>query len=93
MHRIKQFFKQRHDTQTKKAERNSKKVVLEELFNDLYHDRTRIYKLNFVRGLLFGAGSAIGGTIVLALIVWLLALFVDIPLVGEVFKNAQNSIE
>ena len=52
----------------KKNETEAQRVVLEELFNDLYRNRVRIYKVNFVRGILFGAGSALGGTIVIALI-------------------------
>ena len=93
MHRIKHFFTKKRELHTQKNEHDAKRVVLEELFNDLYTDRKRIYKLNFIRGILFGAGSALGGTIVLALIVWLLSLFVNLPLIGEQFQNAQNSIE
>jgi len=93
MHRIKHFFQTQRQQHTQKNERDAKKVVLEEIFNDLYNDRRRIYKLNFVRGIVFGAGSALGGTLVLALVVWLLSLFVSLPLIGEQFKNAQNSIE
>ncbi len=77
----------------KKNESEAKHVVLEELFNDLYRNRVRVYKINFVRGILFGAGSAIGGTIVLALIVWILSLFVNLPVIGDLFENAQQSIE
>jgi hypothetical protein len=91
--RVKQFFQKHQEQQMQKNERDAKKAVLDELFNDLYDNKKRVYKLNFVRGLLFGAGSALGGTIVLALIVWTLSLFVNIPLVGELFKDAQNSIE
>lgn len=93
MHRLKQLFSTRKEHRTKKQERESKKVVLEELFNDLYDDRKRIYKINFIRGILFGAGSAIGGTVVLALIVWILSLFVNAPFIGQLFENAQQSIE
>jgi hypothetical protein len=91
--RLKQFFRDRQETTMKKNETEAKRIVLEEIFNDIYSDRKRVYKINFFRGILFGAGSAIGGTIVLALIVWLLSLFVDAPLVGELFENAQQSIE
>ena len=77
----------------KNNESEAKHVVLEELFNDLYRNRVRVYKINFVRGILFGAGSAIGGTIVLALIVWILSLFVNLPVIGDLFENAQQSIE
>ena len=77
----------------KKKETDAQRIVLEELFNDLYRNRVRIYKINFVRGILFGAGSAVGGTLVLALIVWIFSLFVNLPVIGELFENAQHSIE
>lgn len=93
MHRIKQFFKRRREEHMKKNETEAKYVVLEELFNDLYRNRVRVYKINFFRGILFGAGSALGGTIVLALVVWVLSLFVNIPVIGELFQDAQQSIE
>lgn len=93
MQRIKQFFRKRREQHMKKNETEAKMVVLEELFNDLYANRKRIYKLNFIRGVLFGAGSAVGGTIVIALIVWILSLFVNLPVIGELFEGAQHTIE
>lgn len=90
---MKQFFATRKREKSLKKERDSKRVVLEEVFNDMYDERGRIYKLNFVRGLLFGAGSALGGTVVIALIVWVLSLFVNAPLIGDLFKNAQQTID
>lgn len=93
MQKLKQYFKNRHKTQMKKKETDAQRIVLEELFNDLYRNRVRIYKINFVRGILFGAGSAVGGTLVLALIVWIFSLFVNLPVIGELFENAQHSIE
>lgn len=77
----------------KKNETEAQRAMLEELFHDLYRNRIRIYKVNFARGIFFGAGSALGGTLVLALIVWILSLFVNLPVIGEVFENAQHSIE
>lgn len=77
----------------KKNETEAQRTMLEELFHDLYRNRIRIYKVNFARGIFFGAGSALGGTLVLALIVWILSLFVNLPVIGEVFENAQHSIE
>lgn len=47
--------------------------LLEELFNDFNRNRWDIYKINFVRGIFFGLGSVIGGTIVVAFIVWALS--------------------
>lgn len=53
-------------------ERGAREGVLEDLFNDFNRNRFTIYKFNFVRGIFFGLGSVLGGTLVLAIFVWLL---------------------
>lgn len=53
-------------------EREARQSVLEELFNDFNRSRFRVYKMNFVRGIFFGFGSVLGGTVVIGLLVWLL---------------------
>ena len=93
MHRLKAFFQRTRQNHAKKNDLNAKRTVLEEVFNDMYDSRGRIYKVNFVRGIFFGAGSAVGGTLVLSLVVWVLSLFVNAPLVGDLFKDAQHSLE
>ncbi len=55
-------------------ERGAREMVLEDLFNDFNRNRFSIYKLNFFRGIFFGLGSVLGGTVVLAVLVWLLSL-------------------
>ena len=55
-------------------ERGARQTVLEELFNDFNRNRFTIYKFNFFRGIAFGLGSVLGGTVVLALLIWLLNL-------------------
>ena len=74
-------------------QRGAQEAMMEEIFHDMYHERKRIYKVNFVRGLFFGAGSAIGGTLVLGIFLWVLSIFVNFPVVGNFFKDAQDSIE
>lgn len=71
----------------------ARRTVIEELFNDYYDDRRNIYKVNFFRGIFFGLGSVLGATVVVALIVWLLSFFVNIPGIGETFQQAQRSLE
>lgn len=55
-------------------ERGAREAVLEDLFNDFNRNRFTVYKFNFFRGIFFGLGSVLGGTVVLALLVWLLNL-------------------
>lgn len=61
-------MKKTHDNN----ERGARETVLEELFNDFNRNRFTIYKFNFMRGIFFGLGSVLGGTVVIALIVWIL---------------------
>ena len=53
-------------------EKGAREAVLEDLFNDFNRSRYVIYKMNFFRGVFFGFGSVLGGTVVVALVIWLL---------------------
>jgi hypothetical protein len=59
-------------------ERGARQGVLEDLFYDFNRSRVQIYKMNFVRGIFFGLGSVLGGTLFVALLIWILSLFGDI---------------
>ena len=55
-------------------ERDARTSVLEDLFNDFNRNRFTVYKMNFVRGIFFGFGSILGGTVVIALLIWILSM-------------------
>jgi hypothetical protein len=64
----------------KKDNENGARVsVIEDLFFDFHRNRHQVYLMNFIRGIFFGFGSVLGATVVIALLVWLLSLFSDIP--------------
>lgn len=69
--------------------------LIEELFYDLYPNRWEIYRVNFLRGISFGFGSAIGATVLFFFLAWFLNLFVNIPGgIGDFIQqiiNAMNS--
>lgn len=71
----------------------ARREVLEELFNDLYRDRRSIYLMNFFRGLFFGIGSVLGGTLIIAFAIWVLSFFVNLPGVGDTVQDVQNTLE
>lgn len=71
----------------------AQRELLEQLFSDHYKYRWRIYQMNFFRGIFFGAGSALGASLVLALLLWTLSLFTDLPVVGNFFEQSQTTIE
>ncbi len=70
-----------------KREEQSREKLLDGLFEDYNKRRRTIYKINFFRGIWFGLGSAIGGSIVLALLVWLSTQLIDFPLLGNFIQT------
>lgn len=52
----------------------------------------RIIWTNFVAGVFRGLGAIIGASMFIALLVWVLTLFVDIPLIGEYAANIKTAV-
>lgn len=91
---MKKQIKKVTESTKKKQEANAKKIVLQELFNDLYDDRMAVYRLNFFRGIFFGLGGVIGGTVVIALIIYTLTLLSGIiPALGDFFDWISRLLE
>ncbi|MFI5212550.1 MAG: DUF5665 domain-containing protein [Candidatus Saccharimonadales bacterium] len=90
---VKQTTKKAVDKIKKDNENGARKGILEDLFYDFNRSRTQIYKMNFFRGIFFGLGSVLGGTIVVALLVWGLSLLVDLPGIGHSIQQVQQSIQ
>lgn len=47
---------------------------------------------SFLRGLAQGFGAIIGGTILVALLIWILGLFTQVPLIGQASDAITQSI-
>ena len=69
---------------------NERQVFLDDMFNDIYKKRRRIYGVNFFRGVFFGLGTFLGGTVVVAFLVWFLSSFVDWPMVDKIIEALQR---
>ncbi len=67
--------------------------MLEAIFQTEYLERKVMYKMSFVKGLVTGLGGVLGATILVALLLWVLSFFNQIPLIGPIFDNLQNTIE
>lgn len=60
-------------------ELGARRAILEDLFFDFHSSRHQVYWMNFTRGIFFGVGTVIGGTLVVALILWILSHFTNVP--------------
>ena len=87
------FLRKQANKVKEKSELSARRAVLEQLFYDFNRSRAQIYKLNFVRGIFFGLGSVVGGSIVVALLAWILSLFVDVPGIGDSIHQVLQTIE
>jgi len=71
----------------------AQRELLEQLFDDHYRFRWRVYKMNFFRGVFFGLGSVLGASLIVGLLLWVLSLFTQLPVVGNLFEQSQSTIE
>ena len=75
-------------------ERGARKNLMEELFYDFNRSKAEIYWVNFQRGIFFGIGSVLGGTLIIVVGAMLLNLFVDLPGgIGEFIERIINEME
>lgn len=66
---------------------------LEAVYMNINPNKTTFYKAAFLRGILGGVGGVIGATVVIALLLWLLSLFNDVPLIGGFVDAIRRTIE
>ena len=84
----------KHEKATDRKEGDARKALLEELFYDFHQNRRQVYWMNFVRGIFFGFGSLLGGTIVVAIVVWVLGQVTGFfPPLQDAVDSLSTSIE
>lgn len=88
---VKKLVKKVVNRVKKDNEKGARTAILEDLFYDFNRNRHQVYLMNFVRGIFFGVGSAVGATVVVALAVGLLNLFTDLP--GGIGNFIQSIID
>lgn len=67
--------------------------ALEALFAAGYVDKHKLYMANFVRGIFFSVGSIVGATIIIALLLWILSLFDQVPIIGPFFDSLKDTVQ
>ncbi len=81
---------------TKKPQTSNEELVkVGKMLVDLqqmgYTNRNRAIWFSFLKGIAAGAGAFIGGTVVIAILLWILGYFDTIPFVDHVVHSLQNS--
>ena len=66
---------------------------LEGFYEVSYADLKKILTFSFLRGMATGLGVFIGGTLVVALLLWMLSQLGHLPFIGDISKAAKQSIQ
>lgn len=67
--------------------------ALEDVYLIGYANPKRFLWFSFLRGIVYGLGIFIGGTIIVALVFWLLAQFDEAPLIGPIIKQIVEIVK
>lgn len=65
---------------------------LESMYTGFNWSRRKIYGINLLLGVIRGFGAVLGATIGIAILLWILSFFTNIPLVGPVFQNIKQTV-
>lgn len=72
--------------------KNNKNIEYEDFINYL-HSPKRLVLTNLLAGIFRGIGGVIGATLVVALLFYILNIFVDFPLIGQYFEELKNILD
>lgn len=79
--------------ESKDGKNDARRAGIEVLFEDFYKKKWRVYRMNFIRGIFFGMGSVIGGTVLIAAFIWLISWLVDLPGgIGDVIQFIVDQV-
>ncbi len=93
MGKVRNKFKAFWSSFKKEQQTEASKSMIQDLLEDMYADRGKIYKVNFFRGVFFGFGSVLGGTILIAFTVWVLAqLGAVVPFLSDFIQQILDAL-
>jgi len=66
--------------------------MLEEIAQTGYASQKRVLWFSFIKGMAYGLGLFLAGTVVVALVLWVLGLFDEVPVISRFTEQLINSI-
>lgn len=67
--------------------------IVASVYETGYLDAAKSYKMSFIKGMFQGLGGVIGATLLVALLLWLLSLFNELPFLGDIVDQVQTTVD
>ena len=67
--------------------------IVANIYETGYLDKAESYKNSFTKGIIGGVGGVLGATVVIAILLWVLSLFGQVPLIGHFVEKTRQTIE
>ena len=78
--------------QTNKQYEELGKIVAN-VYETGYLDAAKSYRMSFIKGLFQGLGGAVGATLLVAVLIWVLSLCGEVPLLNRLSENIQQTVQ
>lgn len=80
-------------SEQKAAEQQQLGSMIESMYDTINPNRAKLYRTAFFKGIINGLGGVVGATVGIALLLWLLSLFGQIPLVGHFVDSIRHTLQ
>jgi len=67
--------------------------IVASVYETGYLDMKQTYKNSLIKGALAGFGGVLGATVLIAVLLWALSLFHEVPLIGNFVTKVEHSIQ
>lgn len=67
--------------------------IVASVYETGYLDAAKSYRMSFIKGMFQGLGGVIGATILVALLLWVLSFFDQLPFIGKIADQVETSID
>lgn len=85
--------KQAAPKQLKKAEYEELGRIVAAIYETGYLNKAQSFKMSFVKGMFQGFGGVIGATILVALLLWTLSFFDELPFLGDLVNTVETTVQ
>ncbi len=86
------FMKSPAKTKLKDSELLELGKKLQQFYETDYVNKKQALTFSFYKGLAGGAGAFLGGTIVIALLLWVLSFFNQVPFIGHIIDSVRQNL-